>query len=263
MRLIVVTGTGTGVGKTITTAALAACGLLAGQRVAVVKPVQTGVRPDEPGDLAEIQQLTGITDLHEYVRYAEPLAPATAARRLGERGPDMAELAERIAELNDRDLVLIEGAGGPLVRFNDRNEGICELANAVQASVADSSLGPVRSDGPQLAVVLVTSPGLGALHDAAAAAAVLRQSGLGPQHLVIGAWPSNPGLAERCNLTDLASYTGASIHGVIASRAGQLRPDTFAELAVRSLTPALGGTFDAADFIAGSAAPLPEIESRR
>ena len=43
-----VTGTGTGVGKTVVTAAVAA---LAPGRVAVLKPAQTGVGPDEPGDL--------------------------------------------------------------------------------------------------------------------------------------------------------------------------------------------------------------------
>ena len=53
MNIVVVTGTGTGVGKTVTTAALAACALRSGRRVAVVKPVQTGVRPNAPGALAD------------------------------------------------------------------------------------------------------------------------------------------------------------------------------------------------------------------
>ncbi|MBW0098849.1 AAA family ATPase, partial [Pseudonocardia sp. KRD-184] len=53
-RVLVVTGTGTGVGKTVVTAAVAA---LAPGRVAVLKPAQTGVGPDEPGDLAEVTRL--------------------------------------------------------------------------------------------------------------------------------------------------------------------------------------------------------------
>ncbi|MEO6701332.1 MAG: dethiobiotin synthase, partial [Jatrophihabitantaceae bacterium] len=124
MRVLVVTGTGTGVGKTVTTAALAACALARGERVAVVKPIQTGVLPGEPGDLAEVGRLTGLTDLQEYVRYAEPLAPATAARRLGEPGPELAGLASRIGQLSDRDLVIVEGAGGTLVRYNETGDGI-------------------------------------------------------------------------------------------------------------------------------------------
>ena len=51
-----VTGTGTGVGKTVVTAAIAACARQHGTRVAVVKPVQTGVQLAEPGDLARVSR---------------------------------------------------------------------------------------------------------------------------------------------------------------------------------------------------------------
>jgi dethiobiotin synthetase len=46
VRVLIVTGTGTGVGKTVVTAALAALALDRGERVAVLKPAQTGVAPD-------------------------------------------------------------------------------------------------------------------------------------------------------------------------------------------------------------------------
>lgn len=252
MNIVVVTGIGTGVGKTVTTAALAACALRAGQRVAVVKPVQTGVRPGEPGDLAEVRRLTGLGDLHEYARYAEPLAPATAARRLGKPGPDLDELAGRIATLSDRDLVIIEGAGGALVRFNDQDEGICELVGALQERVR-SPYGDVPS--PRLRVVLVTGAGLGALHDAAATAAALASWSLGPHALVVGDWPAEPGLAERCNLVDLSEYAGAPVEGVLAHGAARLGRAAFAELATAGLTPRLGGGLHAPDFIRTHAAP--------
>ncbi|WP_181791254.1 AAA family ATPase, partial [Streptomyces phytophilus] len=48
--VLVVTGTSTGVGKTVVTAAVAAAALARGRSVAVLKPAQTGVAPDEPGD---------------------------------------------------------------------------------------------------------------------------------------------------------------------------------------------------------------------
>jgi dethiobiotin synthetase len=248
MNVVVVTGTGTGVGKTVVTAALAACALGAGQRVAVVKPVQTGVLPGEPGDLAEVRRLTGVGDLHEYARYAEPLAPATAARRLGQSGPDIAELASRIAELADRDLVIIEGAGGALVRFNIQGEGICHLASAVQQALGNSA---------RVQVVLVTGAGLGALHDTAATAAALAGWSLGPPALVVGDWPAEPGLAHRCNLVDLAEYGGASLAGVLGHGADALGRSAFAEMSRARLTPTLGGAFDAPDFIRANAAPPP------
>ena len=52
MPVIVVTGTGTEIGKTVTTAAVAALALAAGRSVAVLKPAQTGVAAGEPGDVA-------------------------------------------------------------------------------------------------------------------------------------------------------------------------------------------------------------------
>ncbi|MBV9820963.1 MAG: dethiobiotin synthase [Actinobacteria bacterium] len=246
MTVWVVTGTGTGVGKTVTAAALAACGLRAGRRVAVVKPVQTGVGPDEPGDLAEVRRLTGLADLHEFARYPEPLAPATAARRVGEPGPDADELAGRIAGLADRDLVIVEGAGGALVRLNDRAETLGTLATALR-----------RRLGDRVRVLLVTGSALGSLHDAAATAAVLRGQSLDPDALVVGDWPAAPGLAEWCNLTDLADYAGAPVAGVLPHGAGELAVPAFAELAVARLGPALGGRFDAAGFVRQHAAPLP------
>ena len=60
-RVVVVTGTDTGVGKTVATAALAARAVAAGDRVLVVKPVQTGVGgadPDVP-DVDTVARLTG------------------------------------------------------------------------------------------------------------------------------------------------------------------------------------------------------------
>lgn len=244
MTVWVVTGTGTGVGKTVTVAALAACGLRAGRRVAVVKPAQTGVRPGEPGDLAEVRRLTGLADLHEYARYPEPLAPATAARRVGDPGPDAEELAGRIAELADRDLVIVEGAGGALVRFNDRDQTLGTLATALR-----------RRLGDRVRVLLVTGSALGALHDAAATAAVLRSQSLEPDALVVGDWPAAPGLAERCNLTDLADYAGTPVAGVLPHGAGELAVPVFADLAVARLGPVLGGRFDAAAFLREHAAP--------
>src|SRR5215470_10937643 len=98
------------------TAACAALAVDSGQRVAVVKPAQTGVGPHEPGDLDEVARLAGKITTRELRRYPEPLAPATAAARakLPQVHPD--EIAGVIAELaEDHDLVLVEGAGGLLV----------------------------------------------------------------------------------------------------------------------------------------------------
>ena len=53
MTVYFVTGTGTGVGKTVT-AALAVVLRTCQRPVAVVKPARTGTRPGEPGDVDEV-----------------------------------------------------------------------------------------------------------------------------------------------------------------------------------------------------------------
>lgn len=118
MTLMFVTGTSTDVGKTIVTAALAATATAAGRSVAVCKPAQTGVAEDEPGDLATITQLSGVTSTLELARYPEPLAPDTAARRCGAPLLTIDETLSAITELT-ADLVLVEGAGGVLVRIGE------------------------------------------------------------------------------------------------------------------------------------------------
>src|SRR4051812_3991711 len=98
--VVLVTGTGTDIGKTMVTAALAGAALAAGRRVCVVKPVQTGVREGEPGDLAEVLRLLGpaADGVHteEFVRLPEPLAPQAAAREAGRVLPPLEQHAERI-----------------------------------------------------------------------------------------------------------------------------------------------------------------------
>ncbi|OSP43155.1 dethiobiotin synthase, partial [Streptomyces sp. 13-12-16] len=80
MSVLVITGTGTEVGKTVVTAALAATALAAGRSVAVLKAAQTGVLPAETGDAEEVARLAGAVTTAELARYPDPLAPATAAR---------------------------------------------------------------------------------------------------------------------------------------------------------------------------------------
>lgn len=244
MDLIVITGTGTGVGKTVTTAALVACARQAGRRVAVVKPVQTGVGPGEPGDMAEVVRLTGHADVHELARFAEPLAPATAARRAGQDGPGIAELAAGIRDLAGRDLVIVEGAGGALVRFNSRGDTLLDLIEEL-------------GDGRTVRVLLVASPGLGVLNTAALTAEALARRRIALMGVVVGDWPDEPDLAGRCNLTDLNAYSGAPLLGVLPTGAGRTEGSAFQELAIRSLAPALGGSLDLPAFLAAHTASPP------
>ncbi len=199
-----VTGTDTGIGKTVATAALATSYATHGLDVAVVKPVQTGLLPGEPGsDMDEVTVLSGVRDVHELVRLEDPLAPDSAARLRDVDIPAVDELAKRIAQI-DGDVVLIEGAGGLLVRL-DRDGG----------TIADLALA-LRDSGAEIDVYVVTSASLGTLNHTELTVEALRHRGLEPTGLIIGRWPREPDLAQRCNREDLPRVTGVPLTTALA-----------------------------------------------
>ncbi|MBB4716775.1 dethiobiotin synthase [Streptomyces luteogriseus] len=232
MPVLVITGTGTEVGKTVVTAAVAASALAAGRSVAVLKAAQTGVRPDEPGDAAEVERLAGPVTTAELARFPEPLAPATAARRAGRPPVHPHEVAEAAAKLaTEHDLVLVEGAGGLLVRFDAAGGTLADAARLLSAPV-----------------LVVTPAGLGTLNTTELTARELRARGLEPAGIVIGSWPAAPDLAARCNLADLPDVAGAPLLGSVPAGSGALSPSAFRSSAPHWLAPRLDGSWDAEAF---------------
>jgi dethiobiotin synthetase len=227
MRVVVVTGTDTGVGKTVVTAALALGLRLRGLRVAVVKPAQTGLAEDEPGDLDEVRRLSGIEDVHEFARFPEPLAPATAARRAGMAAPSIREHAMRTAALSGRDVVLVEGAGGLLVELDGNGGTVADLASLLQAPA-----------------IVVARAGLGTLNASALTCEALRRRGVPCLGIVIGAWPTSPDLAMRCNVEDLPRYTGVPLLGRLQEGAPALDTAGFQALAKRELADLAGAVMN-------------------
>ncbi|MDH6218189.1 dethiobiotin synthase [Streptomyces pseudovenezuelae] len=232
MSVLVITGTGTEVGKTVTTAAVAAAALATGRSVAVLKAAQTGVRPDEPGDAAEVARLAGAVTTAELARYPDPLAPATAARRAGRAPVRPAEVAEAAAKLaTEHDLVLVEGAGGLLVRFDAEGGTLADAAGLLGAPV-----------------LVVASAGLGTLNTTELTARELRSRDLELAGVVIGSWPNSPDLASRCNVADLAEVSGAPLLGAVPAGVGALSPTDFRTAAPTWLAARLSGTWDAEAF---------------
>ncbi|MET9029114.1 dethiobiotin synthase [Nocardia sp. NPDC004168] len=201
MTVLLITGTSTDVGKTVVTAAVAAAAMANGRSVAVCKPGQTGVAVGEPGDLAEIQRLSGVTRTLELARYPDPLAPDTAARRAGLPELTLAETAAAVDSLTDADLVLVEGAGGLLVRLGDFT--LLDLAQKLGAPV-----------------LLVTAAGLGTLNHTELTTRALQSAGVRCQGLVIGSWPAEPDLAAECNRIDLPRVSGVDLVGSVPQGAG-------------------------------------------
>ena len=224
MSILVVSGTGTGVGKTITTAAIAA---MASGSVAVVKLAQTGVADGEAGDLAEVARLSGVTSLREFARYPEPLSPHHAARRSGRPEFDLGDAVLRLADLQvTYDLVLVEGSGGLLVPFDSDGTTLLDLAGKID-----------------VAFVVVTAPGLGTLNHTGLTMRALEGAKADVAGVVIGSWPDAPGIAERCNITDLAGMApSGELVGVLPEN--MALGEDFETAARSAVGPRLGGTFD-------------------
>jgi dethiobiotin synthetase len=217
MRVIAITGTDTGVGKTVTTAALSRLALDRGARVAVVKAVQTGVATGEPTDADTIGSLGGCQHVVELVRLDPPLAPDTAARQLGIAIPRVAELAGRVKALaQDRDLVLLEGSGGVAVRLDTAGGTLLDLASALAVA------GETTVD-----FVVVARTSLGTLNHTELTVDAVRRAGHPMAGVVFGDVPDAPGLAEQANLTELPRVTGLALLGAIPHGAGQLTPEEF------------------------------------
>jgi len=220
--IIIVTGTGTDLGKTVTTAAIVVGLRAQGLRLVVAKPTQTGLLPGDPGDLHDVCRLAGEVETDEFVRLPDPLAPDAAARLAGAALPTVAEHAARLAEIarrDDVDLILVEGAGGLLVRID-----------ADAATIADLGL-ELTALGAKVGYVVVAAAGLGTLNHSALTAEALRTRGLDCLGFVIGSWPERPDLAMQTNLQDLPSVTGAQLLGCIPAGAGSLDPTAFQQSA--------------------------------
>ncbi|MCP3797730.1 dethiobiotin synthase [Allokutzneria sp. A3M-2-11 16] len=232
MTLLVITGTGTEVGKTVATAAVAALALDAGKRVAVVKPAQTGVRADEPGDVDEVVRLAGDLNTLELSRYDDALSPEAAARRARLSPVRPTKAAEAAAELTkDHDVVLVEGAGGLLVRLDHTGGTLADIAWNLRAPV-----------------LLVAAAGLGTLNMAALTAEALRHRGIECLGVLVGSWPAQPDLATRSNLLDLPVAARAPLLGVLPEGIGKHERADFLRVARAHLAPQLGGEFDAVAF---------------
>jgi dethiobiotin synthetase len=205
VSILVVTGTDTGVGKTVATAALACSARLAGVDVAVCKPVQTGSPHDD--DLAEVARLSGVSALHGGWRYPEPLAPVAAAERAGMALPTREELVTSISSV-DAKLTLVEGAGGLLVELGAAGVTLRDLAADLDASV-----------------LIVVSPGLGTLNHTALTLEALAAHGIPCAGLVIGAWPAEPDVAAAGNRDALGGL--ALVRAVLPAGAGAMDAGQF------------------------------------
>jgi dethiobiotin synthetase len=224
---VLVTGTDTGVGKTVVTAALAVAATTAGLRVAVVKPAQTGTSAGLPSDVEEVVRLAGPVTARTLASFPDPLAPLPAAEAAEVAPLELYEVVDTVRDLvADHDVVLMEGAGGLLVPMGVRPAG-------TSWTVADLA---VTLDA---VAVVVARAGLGTLNHTALTLEALERRSV-PACVVVGAWPAQPGMVHWSNLSWLLPH----LAGAVPEGAGAIGPGVFRRSAPGWLTPLLHGVLD-------------------
>ena len=193
---IAVVGTGTGVGKTVVTAGLVGRLRAEARDARAVKPVQTGHPPDD--DAGVVRTTCDAREAATCLRtFEEPLAPAVAADRAGER-IDYGRLREVCREALDRPEVgVLEGVGGLRVPLATRADGtVAEVIDLV------ADLG--------LPSVVVARSGLGTLNHTALTVEALARRGVPVRGIVLNEY-ERATVAERTNPAELERMTGLDV----------------------------------------------------
>jgi len=186
MRGLLITGTDTGVGKSIVTASLAAAMRAAGEQVRAHKPVVTGLEegpPDGPwpADHELLALAAGMSpgDVSPLL-YGPAVSPHLAAEMAGEEiDPPRVIAAARAAGATGT--VLVEGVGGLLVPFT-ASFSVLDLACALG-----------------LPVVIVARTGLGTINHTLLSLHAARRAGLEVAAVVMTPWPDQPTEMELSN----------------------------------------------------------------
>jgi dethiobiotin synthetase len=215
--IVLVTATGTGVGKTWVSCALAK-ELAKSGRVVAIKPVETG----DGDDGEKLAASTGQAEpKHALIRLRDPLTPALAAEREG-REIDFDALALDVARhARSADHAIVEGAGA--------------LLSPITYSADATTL--AQRLGADVAVVLVAPDALGTLSAVHTAVQCLFDTWLLPSAIVL-VEPADRDLSTRTNASVLRKRLAH--HGDVATRIFEVaRNDATAIAAIaRSLRPA-------------------------
>ncbi|MBC9783631.1 dethiobiotin synthase [Heliobacterium chlorum] len=198
---IFITGTDTGVGKTVVTAALTKVFTDGGIPTVPCKPIQTGAAKVEGDwyreDVAVYRQFASLPWTDDELCplcYEYPLAPAQAAE-LEERPVDLAEVQRAYRRLAKRQpLVLVEGAGGLAVPVSGPEFTMADLAVQLQ-----------------IPAIIVARAGLGTINHTVLTARYAHEKGLPLLGIIFNELSETPTLAEETSPAMIARMTGLPI----------------------------------------------------
>ena len=210
-RGLFISGTDTGVGKTVVACAIARGLVRRGLDVGVLKPAETGVGADGPLDARALRQAAGAGDPLERVcpqQFALPAAPTVAAAAES-RDVDLGAMDAAFQALRaSHEILLVEGAGGLLVPVT---------AKLCMADLA------ARWDLP---VVVAARAALGTINHTLLTLEALQRRGLALACVVVCHSGGPLSHADAANLAALRAALGALLVGEIPPLAPGAQPDT-------------------------------------
>jgi dethiobiotin synthetase len=188
VRGLFVSGTGTGIGKTIVSAALLAAMRAEGEPVRAYKPVVTGLA-EPPGQWPPDHELLGLAagmrpEEVAPLRFEQPVSPHLAAALAGQRIDPATVIAG--AGKDSRCTLVVEGVGGLLVPLTEHFT-VRDLA---------VELG--------LPLVIAAAPGLGTINHTLLTIEAARAAGLDVAAVVLTPWVAQPSELERSNRETIA-----------------------------------------------------------
>ncbi|MFL5842893.1 MAG: dethiobiotin synthase [Thermoleophilaceae bacterium] len=202
MRGVFVTGTDTGVGKSVVAGAIAAAAAARGIGVAAFKPVVTGL--DEPvGEwprdhelLASVANAGQSPEEVAPYRYGPAVSPHLAARLAGETVDPERLVGAAQAQAEKADALVVEGVGGLLV----------PLANDYLVRDFAGEL--------SLPVVIAARPGLGTISHSLLTIEAARAVALRIQAVVLTPWPDEPSQMELSNRETIERFGEIPVIGL-------------------------------------------------
>jgi dethiobiotin synthetase len=203
VRGVFVTGTDTGVGKSVVAAAICAA---SGEPVAALKPVVTGL--DEPAgewphDHVLLARAAGGWQAPEDVapyRFGPAVSPHHAAELAGET----IEPARILAAARAHDLLVCEGVGGLMVPIT--------TGYLVRDLAVDLGL----------PVLIAARTGLGTINHTLLTIEAARVAGLAVKGVVMTPWPDDPEPIERSNRETVERLGGVPVQGLPRTDRGSL-----------------------------------------
>jgi len=199
LRGLFVTGTDTGVGKTIVAASIVTTLRARGEPVRVFKPVVTGIDEPDPDWPADHELLATAAGMDPRDVTPTTFGPAVSPHLAAEMDGTTLEPAELVAHARALGEPLVaEGVGGLLVPLT--------TGYSVRDLAVDLAL----------PLVVVARPGLGTISHTLLTIEAARAVGLTVRCVVLTPWPSEPSAMEQSNRATIEQLGGLPVHGLPA-----------------------------------------------